>query len=136
MKIFKYLVLGAAVLGIASCQKVDISERDQATRVTLSPLTTEFKAEATTYVAAVQVNSGSLLSDMAWEAKVTSNTPWATVSTTTVDQTYVGTYDTVTEYTATLPAIKINLEANAEYKRTFEVTFTVADGTVDRKSVV
>ena len=130
MKIFKYLVLGAAVLGIASCQKVDISERDQATRVTLSPLTTEFKAEATTYVAAVQVNSGSLLSDMAWEAKVTSNTPWATVSTTTVDQTYVGTYDTVTEYTATLPAIKINLEANVEYKRTFEVTFTVADGTV------
>ena len=130
MKIFKYLVLGAAVLGIASCQKVDISERDQATRVTLSPLTTQFNAEATTYVAAVQVNSGSLLSDMAWEAKVTSNTPWATVSTTTVDQTYVGTYDTVTEYTATLPAIKVSLEANTEYKRTFEVTFTVADGTV------
>ena len=130
MKIFKYLVLGAAVLGIASCQQVDISERDQATRVTLSPLTTQFNAEATTYVAAVQVNSGSLLSDMAWEAKVTSNTPWATVSTTTVDQTYVGTYDTVTEYTATLPAIKVSLEANTEYKRTFEVTFTVADGTV------
>ena len=130
MKIFKYLVLGAAVLGIASCHQVDISERDQATRVTLSPLTTQFNAEATTYVAAVQVNSGSLLSDMAWEAKVTSNTPWATVSTTTVDQTYVGTYDTVTEYTATLPAIKVSLEANTEYKRTFEVTFTVADGTV------
>ena len=50
MKIFKYLVLGAAVLGIASCQQVDISERDQATRVTLSPLTTQFNAEATTYV--------------------------------------------------------------------------------------
>ena len=130
MKIFKYLVLGAAVLGIASCQQVDISERDQATRVTLSPLTTEFNAEATTYVAAVQVNSGSLLSDMAWEAKVTSATPWATVSTTTVDQTYVGTYDTVTEYTATLPAIKVSLEANTEYKRTFELTVTVADGTV------
>lgn len=130
MKIFKYLVLAAAVLGIASCQKVDVSERDNATRVTLSPLTTEFGAEATTYVAAVQLNSGSQLLNMSWEAKVTSATPWAKVSKTTVEETYVGTYDTVTEYKSTLEAIKVTLEANTEYKRTFEITVTVADGTV------
>ncbi len=130
MKIFKYLVLAAAVIGIASCQKVDVSERDNATRVTLSPLTTEFGAEATTYVAAVQLNSGSQLLNMSWEAKVTSATPWAKVSKTTVEETYVGTYDTVTEYKSTLDAIKVSLEANPEYKRTFEITVTVADGTV------
>ena len=130
MKIFKYLVLAAAVIGIASCQKVDVSERDNATRVTLSPLTTEFGAEATTYVAAVQLNSGSQLLNMSWEAKVTSATPWAKISKTTVEETYVGTYDTVTEYKSTLDAIKVTLEANTEYKRTFEITVTVADGTV------
>ena len=129
MKIFKYLVLSAAVMGLASCQQVDVTERDQATRVTLSPLTAEFDAKAQTYVAAVQINSGSVLSDLAWEAEITSATPWATVSKTTVEETFVGTYDTVTEYKQTLEAIEVTLAANSEYKRTFELTVTVADGT-------
>ena len=129
MKIFKYLVLSAAVMGLASCQQVDVTERDQATRVTLSPLTAEFDAKAQTYVAAVQINSGSVLSDLAWEAEITSATPWATVSKTTVEETFVGTYDTVTEYKQTLEAIEVTLAANSEYKRTFELTITVADGT-------
>ena len=128
MKIFKYLVLSAAVMGLASCQQVDVTERDQATRVTL-PLTAEFDAKAQTYVAAVQINSGSVLSDLAWEAEITSATPWATVSKTTVEETFVGTYDTVTEYKQTLEAIEVTLAANSEYKRTFELTVTVADGT-------
>ena len=130
MKIFKYLVLGVAAFGLASCYQTDVTERDQATRVTLSPLTTQFDAKATTYVAAVQINSGSVLSDLAWEAEVTSATPWATVSKTTVEETFVGTYDTVTEYKQTLEAIEVTLAANSEYKRTFELTITVADGTV------
>ena len=129
MKIFKYLVLGVAAFGLASCYQTDVTERDQATRVTLSPLTTEFAAKATTYVAAVQINSGSVLSDLAWEAEITSATPWATVSKTTVEETFVGTYDTVTEYKQTLEAIEVTIAANSEYKRTFELTITVADGT-------
>ena len=129
MKIFKYLVLGVAAFGLASCYQTDVTERDQSTRVTLSPLTTEFAAKATTYVAAVQINSGSVLSDLAWEAEITSATPWATVSKTTVEETFVGTYDTVTEYKQTLEAIEVTIAANSEYKRTFELTITVADGT-------
>ncbi|MBQ9137158.1 MAG: hypothetical protein IJX65_00800 [Alistipes sp.] len=130
MKYIKFLVLCAAVLGLASCREVDITERDQATRVTLSPTTTEFAATATTFVAAVQVNSGSLLSDLGWEAEITSATPWVTVSKTTVEETFVGTYDTVTEHKQILEAVELQIAANAEYKRTFELTVTVADGTV------
>ena len=129
MKILKYFVLGAAVLGLASCHEVDVTERDQATRVTLSPLTTEFAAEASTYVAAVQINSGSYLSDMAWEAEITSATPWATVSKTTVEDVFVTTYDKVT-HTQTLEGIEVAIAANSEYMRTFTLTITAADGTV------
>ena len=130
MKYIKFLVLCAAVMGLASCQQVDITERDQATRVTLSPVVTEFAAAATTHTAAVQVNSGSLLSNLGWEAEITSSTPWVTLTKTTVDESYTGTYDTESVYTQTLQAIKLDIKANPEYKRTFEVTFTVADGTV------
>ena len=130
MKIFKYLVLSAAVLGLASCQQVDVSERDMTTRVTLSPLTSQFDAEATTYIAAVQVNSGSVLSDLAWEAEITSATPWVTLSRTTVDQEFTPTFDKETTYNNPVEGIQLNIAANAEYKRTFELTVTVADGTV------
>lgn len=131
MKYFKYLVLSAAVvMGFASCQQIDISERDKATRVSLSPLTAQFDSKANTYVAAVQVNSGSLLSDMSWEAKVTSSTSWVTLSRTTVDQKYTGTYDTETVYNTPAEGIEVKIAANTEYKRTFEITVTTADGTV------
>ena len=130
MKYIKFLVLCAAVMGLASCQQVDITERDQVTRVTLSPVVTEFAAAATTHTAAVQVNSGSLLSNLGWEAEITSSTPWVTLTKTTVEESYTGTYDTETEYKSTLDAIELQIAANKEYKRTFEVTITVADGTV------
>ena len=130
MKYIKFLVLCAAVMGLASCQQVDITERDQATRVTLSPVVTEFAAAATTHTAAVQVNSGSLLSNLGWEAEITSSTPWVTLSKTTVEESYTGTYDTESVYTQTLQAIQLDIKANPDYKRTFEVTVTVADGTV------
>mgnify|MGYP002510166961 CR=1 FL=1 len=116
-------------MGLASCQQVDITERDKATRVTLSPVVTEFAAAATTFTAAVQVNSGSLLSNLGWEAEITSSTPWVTLTKTTVEESYTGTYDTESVYTQTLEAIKLDIKANPEYKRTFEVTVTVADGT-------
>lgn len=129
MKIFKYLVLSAAVLGLASCQQVDVSERDMATRVTLSPFTAQLDAKAQTYTAAVVVNSGSVLSDLAWEAEVTSATPWVTLSNTTVDQNYTPTFDKESSYNTPVEGIKLEIAANTEYKRTFEVTITVADGT-------
>lgn len=129
MKIFKYLVLSAAVLGLASCQQVDVSERDVATRVTLSPFTAQLDAKAQTYTAAVVVNSGSVLSDLAWEAEVTSATPWVTLSNTTVDQNYTPTFDKESSYNTPVEGIKLEIAANTEYKRTFEVTVTVADGT-------
>jgi len=129
MKIFKYLVLSAAVLGLASCQQVDVSESDVATRVTLSPFTAQLDAKAQTYTAAVVVNSGSVLSDLAWEAEVTSATPWVTLSNTTVDQNYTPTFDKESSYNTPVAGIKLEIAANTEYKRTFEVTVTVADGT-------
>ena len=130
MKIFKYLVLSAAVLGLAACHEVDTTERDMATRVTLSPLTAEFDAKAQTYTAAVQINSGSVLSDLAWEAEVTAGADFVTLSKVSVEQSFTGTYDTETVYTQNVEGIKLDIAANAEYKRTFEVTVTVADGTV------
>ena len=130
MKYIKFLVLCAAVMGLASCQQVDITERDKATRVTLSPATTEFAAAATTFAAAVQINSGSLLSDLGWEAEITSSTPWVTLAKTTVEQTFTPTFDKETTHTSTVAGIELQIAANKEYKRTFEVTFTVADGTV------
>lgn len=130
MKYTKFLVLCAAVLGLASCHEVDITERDKTTRVSLSPATTEFAATATTFVAAVQVNSGSLLSDLGWEAEITSSTPWVTVSKTTVEQTFTPTFDKESTYTNVVEAVELKIAANTEYKRTFELTFTVADGTV------
>ena len=130
MKYIKFLVLCAAVMGLASCHEVDITERDKTTRVSLSPATTEFAATATTFVAAVQVNSGSLLSDLGWEAEITSSTPWVTVSKTTVEQTFTPTFDKESSYTNVVDAVELKIAANSEYKRTFELTFTVADGTV------
>ena len=130
MKYTKFLVLCAAVLGLASCHEVDITERDMTTRVSLSPATTEFAATATTFVAAVQVNSGSLLSDMGWEAEITSSTPWVTLSKSTVEQTFTPTFDKESTYTNVVEAVELKIAANTEYKRTFELTFTVADGTV------
>ena len=130
MKYIKFLVLCAAVMGLASCHEVDITERDKTIRVSLSPATTEFAATATTFVAAVQVNSGSLLSDMGWEAEITSSTPWVTVSKTTVEQTFTPTFDKESSYTNVVDAVELKIAANSEYKRTFELTFTVADGTV------
>ena len=130
MKYTKFLVLCAAVLGLASCHEVDITERDKTTRVSLSPATTEFAATATTFVAAVQVNSGSLLSDMGWEAEITSSTPWVTLSKSTVEQTFTPTFDKESTYTNVVEAVELKIAANTEYKRTFELTFTVADGTV------
>ena len=130
MKYTKFLVLCAAVLGLASCHEVDITERDMTTRVSLSPATTEFAATATTFVAAVQVNSGSLLSDLGWEAEITSSTPWVTLSKTTVEQTFTPTFDKESTYTNAVEAVELKIAANTEYKRTFELTFTVADGTV------
>ena len=130
MKYIKFLVLCAAVMGLASCQQVDITERDKTTRVSLSPATTEFAAAATTFTAAVQINSGSLLSDLGWEAEITSSTPWVTLAKTTVEQTFTPTFDKETTHTSTVAGIELQIAANKEYKRTFEVTFTVADGTV------
>ena len=130
MKYIKFLVLCAAVMGLASCQQVDITERDKTTRVSLSPATTEFAAAATTFAAAVQINSGSLLSDLGWEAEITSSTPWVTLAKTTVEQTFTPTFDKETTHTSTVAGIELQIAANKEYKRTFEVTFTVADGTV------
>ena len=129
MKIFKYLVLSAAVLGLAACHEVDTTERDSATRVTLSPLTAQFDAKAQVYTAAVQINSGSVLSDLAWDAEVTAGADFVTLSKTTVEESFTGTYDTESVYTQTLEALQLDIKANTEYKRTFEVTVTVADGT-------
>lgn len=130
MKIFKYLVLGAAVLGLAACHEVDTTERDVQTRVTLSPLTQQFDAKAQSYTAAVQINSGSVLSNLAWDAEVTAGADFVTLSKVSVEQSFTGTYDTETVYTQNVEGIKLDIAANAEYKRTFEVTVTVADGTV------
>lgn len=130
MKMFKYLALCvAAITCFASCYETDIAERDQRTRITLSPETTSFGAEATEYIAAVQVAQGSILSDMSWEASITSSTPWVTLEKTTVKQSYTGTYDTETVYDSYVEGIKVNISANTEYKRTFEITITAADGT-------
>ena len=130
MKYIKFLVLCAAVMGLASCQQVDITERDKTTRVTLSPVVSEFAAAATTYTAAVQINSGSLISNQGWEAEITSSTPWVTLSKTTVEQTFTPTFDKESTYTNTVEGIELTIAANKEYKRTFELTFTIADGTV------
>lgn len=130
MKTFKYLALCvAAIACFASCYETDIAERDQRTRISLSPETTSFGAQATEYIAAVQVAQGSILSDMSWEASITSSTPWVTLEKTTVKQSYTGTYDTETVYDSYVEGIKVNISANAEYKRTFEITVTAADGT-------
>ena len=130
MKYIKFLVLCAAVLGLSSCREVDITERDAATRVSLSPATTEFTADATTHVAAVQINSGSMLSDLGWEAEITSATNWVTIEKVDVDQTFTGTFDTETVYTTKVKGLQFKIAKNSEYKRTFELTVTVADGTV------
>lgn len=129
MKMFKYLALSmAAMFCFASCVETDISERDVTTRVTLSPLTQQFEADGATYTAAVQIAQGSVLSDLAWEAAVTSSTPWVTLSKTTVKQSYTGTYDTETVYDSYVEGIEVKISKNTEYKRSFEITVTVADG--------
>lgn len=129
MKMFKYLALSmAAMFCFASCVETDISERDVTTRVTLSPLTQQFEADGATYTAAVQIAQGSVLSDLAWEAAVTSSTPWVTLSKTTVKQSYTGTYDTETVYDSYVEGIEVSVSKNTEYKRSFEITVTVADG--------
>ena len=106
---------------------------DTGTRISISPEAESFRADGTTasgnesFTAAVIVNAGSSVSDMAWEVSAPAAAAWATVRRTVVTSIFEEAGGGIHDLSA--EGFEIAVEPNTEYRRTVRVTIAAADGT-------
>lgn len=106
---------------------------DTGTRISISPEAESFLADGTTasgnesFTAAVIVNAGSSVSDMAWEVSAPAAAAWATVRRTVVTSIFEEAGGGIHDLSA--EGFEIAVEPNTEYRRTVRVTIAAADGT-------
>lgn len=106
---------------------------DTRTRISISPEAESFRADGTTasgnesFTAAVIVNAGSSVSDMAWEVSAPAAAAWATVRRTVVTSIFEEAGGGIHDLSA--EGFEIAVEPNTEYRRTVRVTIAAADGT-------
>lgn len=135
IKYFKYIMLSAAVVFAASCEKDDTKDVDMTTRIGLSPEQENFAANGTTesgeesFVGIVTVVHGDKVNKIAWDAAIAEQVAWASVEKTVVtsnfNETFNGKVHQIQE-----TGIEVKAEPNTEYKRSFTVEIRTADGTV------
>lgn len=135
IKYFKYIMLSAAVVFAASCEKDDTKDMDMTTRIGLSPEQENFAANGTTesgeesFVGIVTVVHGDKVNKIAWDAAIAEQVAWASVEKTVVTsnfkETFNGNVHQIHE-----SGIEVKAEPNTEYKRSFTVEIRTADGTV------
>ncbi len=126
-------IFSVAALLFAGCYE-DAGETgiDESTRISLSPSEISFTPDGTTtdgevsYVGVVQIMPFAK-SNFTWT--VQGDVEWATVTETTVDETFEETWtDGVT--TTAHKAVEIMVTPNTEYRRSGTLTVTAQDGTV------
>lgn len=125
--------LSAAALLLTGCYK-DAGEdgADMTTRIALSPAEISFTADGTTvdgnvsYVGVVQVMPFEK-SHYTWS--VQGDASWASVTETTVDDTFKETW-TGALTTTVKKAVEVMVTPNTEYRRSGLLTVTAQDGTV------
>lgn len=135
IKYFKYIMLSAAVVFAASCEKDDTKDVDMTTRIGLSPEQENFAANGTTesgeesFVGIVTVVHGDKVNKIAWDAAIVEEVAWASVEKTVVTSNFKETFNgNVHQIQET--GIEVKAEPNTEYKRSFTVEIRTADGTV------
>jgi len=135
IKYFKYIMLSAAVVFAASCEKDDTKDMDMTTRIGLSPEQETFAANGTTesgeesFVGIVTVVHGNRVNDIAWDAEIAEQADWASVEKTVITSNFKETHNgSVHQIHET--GIEVKVRPNSEYKRSFTVEVRAADGTV------
>ncbi len=135
IKQLKYIMLSAAVVFAASCEKDDTKDIDMTTRIGLSPEQETFAANGATesgeesFVGIVTVVHGNRVNDIAWDAGIAEQIDWASVEKTVITSNFKETHSgSVHQIHET--GIEVKVLPNSEYKRTFTVEVRTADGTV------
>lgn len=132
---FKYIMLSAAVVFAASCEKDDTKDMDMTTRIGLSPEQERFAANGTTesgeesFVGIVTVVHGNKVNDIAWDAAIAEQVAWASVDKTVITSNFKETFNGKVHQVQET-GIEVKVEPNTEYKRSFTVEVRAADGTV------
>lgn len=135
MKTFNRIIASAlALLTAAACYDDGTDFIDNATRITLTPGVERFNADGTlesgneTFVAAVVVNEGNALSDMAWEASIAGNPSWVKVQNTIVTTEFKESVSGAV-HQITAPGVEIIAEPNQDWRRHFTLIIKTADNT-------
>lgn len=122
------LLLGVALIA-ASCDKDYNTDGEDTTslRVSLTPAPGTIVSEGDVFTAAVVVNQGKKR-EVPWEVSVDNDPSWVSVTRTTLEKNFTGTY---TEDTATytVEGITVTVSPNTTgNKRMANLRFTVKDG--------
>ena len=129
-------LMPALSLTAVSCYDDGTDICETATRISISSEIEQFSADGTTasgnesFTAAVVVNAGTAKSDMEWKAEVVDAAAWATVSRISVVSQYTQISGSEI-YTVKEPGIEVAAQPNTEYRRSFAVKITAADGTAE-----
>ncbi len=129
-------LMAALSLTAVSCYDDGTDICETATRISISSEIEQFNADGTTasgnesFTAAVVVNAGTAKSDMEWKAEVVDAAAWATVSRISVVSQYTQISGSEI-YTVKEPGIEVAAQPNTEYRRSFAVKITAADGTAE-----
>lgn len=134
---FKNIFLPAALaaLVLSGCEeKIDPSEIDSATRISLSKDIPVFTADGKTedgeevYRAIVTIVQGDKTNGISWDYALEDPKKCAEVNVTDVSEEFKGTFEGDSR-TVTGKGLEVKVKANPEYKRTFTLTLKAADGT-------
>ena len=132
-KLYLSVLVAAAVLS-GCAEETDPAEVDSSTRISLSKDVTEFTSTGRTasgddaFRAAVTIVQGNRTNAIGWDFKLDDPKNCADVKIADVTEEFKGTYEGDTR-DVTEKGLEIKVTANPEYRRTFTVTVTAADGT-------
>ncbi len=134
LKYFGFVALTLPLIFTGCSDETDPSEINSETRISLSRDPVQFAADGKTaegedsFIAAVTVVQGSKVNAISWDYKLEDPKACAEVFATDVKTEFLGTFEGDSR-TVTEKGIEIKVKANPEYKRTFALVLTAADGT-------
>jgi hypothetical protein len=135
MKTFNRIIASALALSMAvACYDDGTDFIDNATRITMTPGVEQFNADGTlvsgneSFVAAVVINQGQAVYDMAWKASVVGEPSWVEVKNTEVTTEFKEAVSGKVHY-ITSPGIEIIAQANPDWKRKFTLVISTEDKT-------
>ena len=133
--IYKITAAAACALAAWSCaQKTDPATIDTSTRISLSKEIELFNADGKTesgkdaYEAIVTIVRGGDFEASEWEFDVTDPKGCATVERTDITEQFLGSFPG-DDCDVVKPGLRVSVEPNTEYRRSFDVIITADDGT-------